>query len=102
MKATKHVRLTTLILAGALALPAFADPSGKTPGSTHPHEPVPPSDVVCTPKPGTESMQHAAKDHPMPETRGMKGMDPAMHMQDCVDPDAQTPAKPLHEHKKQG
>lgn len=102
MNTTQSLRFCTMAVAIALSLPAFADPPGKNPGSTHPHEPLPPSNVVCTPKPGTESMQHDPKDHPMPETRGMKNMDPAMHMLDCVDPDAKPPSEKLHEHKKLG
>jgi hypothetical protein len=102
MNRSKCLRLAAMIVAGALTLPAFADPPGKNPGNTHPHEAVPPSKVVCTPKAGTESMQHEPKDHPMPETRGMKNMDPAMHMLDCVDPDAKVPSEKLHEHKKLG
>lgn len=102
MTSRKYLRWSTLIVASALALPALADPPGKFPGSTHPHEAVPPSTVVCTPKAGTEHMDHAPADHPMPDTRGMKDMDPAMHMTDCVDPDAKAPTPQLHEHKKGG
>ncbi|MDP3858864.1 MAG: hypothetical protein Q8Q73_13995 [Stagnimonas sp.] len=67
------------------------------------HDPANKPTITCTPKPGTEHMDHAAKDHPMPDTKGMKGMDPAQHMQDCKSSDAPAPVEQgPHEHKTPG
>jgi hypothetical protein len=100
MKTARHIRAIALALAAGLSASAFAGPD--KPGiPDHPKEKQPAPRIECTPKPGTESMDHAPKDHPMPPTRGMKNMDPALHMLDCVDPDAPPPpAEKLHDHRK--
>ena len=95
-------KLMAVIIAAGLSAPVLADPPGKSGTGPHPHNPPPAKAVVCTRKAGTEGMQHEPKDHPMPKTKGMKYMDPAKHMLDCVDPDAEpAPAKQkTHDHVK--
>ncbi len=67
------------------------------------HDPAAKPAMNCMPKPGSEKMDHAAKDHPMPDTRGMHGMDPAEHMQDCKNPNQTEPAEQgPHQHKTPG
>jgi len=80
---------------------AFAEPPGKATSGEHPHKPVAAPAVDCQPKAGTEGMKHDPKDHPMPQTRGMQGMDPAQHMTDCQ-PSVKSaaPTKPNHDHSE--
>lgn len=67
------------------------------------HDPANKPTVTCTPKAGTEPMDHAPKDHPMPQTRGMQNMDPAQHMEDCESSDKAPPVKlGPHQHKTPG
>lgn len=67
------------------------------------HDPANKPTTTCVPKPGTEEMAHAPKDHPMPGTRGMQGMDPAQHMVDCESSDKAPPVKlGPHQHKTPG
>lgn len=99
MKTAPWVRTLAVLFATGLATSVFAGPD--KPGiPEHPKAPQPEMRIECTPKPGTESMDHAPKDHPMPQTRGMKNMDPALHMQDCVNLDAPPPpADKVHDHR---
>lgn len=80
---------------------AGADAPGKSAQAQHPHAAVGTVAENCKPKPGTEGMKHDGKDHPMPQTKGMQGMDPAQHMVDC-EPAVKTPpaATPAHDHSK--
>lgn len=64
------------------------------------HDPANKPTITCTPRPGTEAMDHAPKDHPMPQTRGMQGMDPSQHMVDCESSDKAPPVpKNPHVHR---
>jgi hypothetical protein len=100
MKTATHLRAVALILATSLSAAAFAGPPGKAGIPDHPKEALPERNIECTPKPGTESMNHDPQDHPMPKTRGMKTMDPAQHMLDCVDLDAPEAPDKIHDHGK--
>lgn len=101
MRTVPRIRLIALLVATGMATSVLAGPPGKEGIPDHPKEPIPAQNIECTPRPGTESMDHDPKDHPMPKTRVMKNMDPAMHMQDCVDPDAPTAPDKVHDHARQ-
>ena len=99
MRTATRTRTLALLLATGMATTAIAGPD--KPGiPDHPKEPQAASSIECTPRPGTESMDHDPEDHPMPQTRGMKNMDPAVHMLDCVDPDAPPAPDKQHDHGK--
>ncbi len=67
------------------------------------HDPANQPVITCEPKATAASMAHAAEDHPMPDTRGMHGMDPALHMQDCHSSDQAAPVQlGPHQHKTPG
>jgi hypothetical protein len=87
-----------LVLAGDLPpMPQTRGMQGMDPKL---HDPANKPTITCTPKPGTETMDHAPADHPMPQTRGMQGMDPAQHMSDCESSDKAPPVpKNPHVHR---
>lgn len=100
MKNLSFLSAALALAIGPIGL-AGADAPGKTAQSQHPHPAVGTPAENCKPKPGTESMKHDSKDHPMPQTKGMQGMDPAQHMTDC-EPAVKTPPPAVqnHEHSK--
>jgi hypothetical protein len=95
-----NTRTLTFVLATGISAAAFAGPPGKQGIPDHPKQALPEQNIECTPKPGTESMDHDPKDHPMPNTRGMKTMNPARHMLDCVNLDAPEAPEKIHDHGK--
>lgn len=103
-KLTIAIAVVCFSIAGTVAAAEDKAPMPETRGMQgmppKAHDPANQPKVTCTPKAGTENMDHDPKDHPMADTRGMHGMDPAQHMEDCVSSEKHAPVKKgPHQHK---